>query len=102
MKKKQLNLKSLKIQSFITEGSLSANKVKGGSYLCETEADPFFCGGYGGGGGGTTAPCGTANATNCGNCSNYTCNNPNTACSCQTCGCPTVVANCTQFCIDPV
>ena len=88
MKKKNLNLKALKVQSFVTGSEENANKIKGGSYLCETEADPFFCGGYGGDGGGTTVPCGTANATNCGNCS-QTCNTCQCTVTCITCNCGT-------------
>jgi len=86
MKKKQLALKNLKVKSFVTEQQLRTSKIKGGSYLCDTAADPFFCGGYdeGGGGSGASCYCPTLDQS----CRNA-CSNLAGTCSCNnTCGCP--------------
>ena len=90
MKKKQINLKNLQVKSFVTDGKFNNAQVKGGSNLCDTNDDPFFCGGYGGGGGGgsnvASCNCPTLDQSCQGNCSNLA-----GTCSCQ----------CTAGCIQP-
>lgn len=61
MKKEKLSLKSLQVQSFVTEAAENSNTVKGGSYTCfpcDEPTDPDPCG---------TTGCGTR-FTNCGGC----------------------------------
>lgn len=82
MKKKKIELKNLEIDSFVTHTEYGSDKtIKGG--------------------GGFLSIWGNTCNGSC-DCSNYTCNDPNTACSCHTCGCYTNTPECTDFCEDPV